>query len=136
MRWSCLLRPGFYRPRRGSRLHLLPCHWSSASVEVPEAGATAARPARFRGLLTPLDRLRLLVPEGAAPVARGRNPDDAVWFVALVGRDELAGGRYAYFLREDWTRRLWETMLLGAGSHFAAPGSPYQEIFQLLEESE
>jgi hypothetical protein len=129
MLWACLLTRTYCEPRPGSPLHHLRCHWGYPGGPGDEA-EHGGQGDGLGPILRPLDRLCLLTPEGASAFAVGDNADDAVWYVGLVGRDEASGERRAYLLREDWLGQLWQTLLLGAGSYFAAPGSPYQALFE------
>jgi hypothetical protein len=126
--WSCLLTRTSCEPAPGSRLYRLPCHWAPAVVEPAGAHEERDTGAGLAALLRSFDRLHLPVPEGVSAFALGDNADDAVWYVGLVGRDEVTGERQAYLLREDWLENLWQALLLGPGSHFAEEGSPYQEL--------
>jgi hypothetical protein len=128
--WSCLLTRTSCEPLPGSRLYHLPCHWGPAEGDIPETDEAEAAPFGLQAILRPLDRLHLIMPEGASAFAIGDNEDDAVWYVGLVGREEQTWEQHAYFLREDWLESLWQTLLFGPGAHFAAERSPYREIFE------
>jgi hypothetical protein len=128
--WACWLTHGSCTPTPGSRLYRLPCHW--ASPDAPEGAQEEGAPGNLLRLLEPLDHLRLLAPEGASAFAAGENADDAVWFVALVGRDGPTGERFGYIFRQDWLERLWQLLLLGPGATVAIPGNPYEALFEAV----